>query len=372
MANHRPILPRRWRLLVFTAAVLLVFWIAYLLRSILFPFMLGLLVAYLLRPVVGWVEERVPTGRRFVEAKRGIIVALADLLLLFLFALLVFFLISMIVRSFSLLFDQGPEYAATVTERLREWLATIRARLSPEMQAQLDRFLSEASNNAGNIASGVISRGLSIVPTTIGFLFGFAALPVFLFYLLKDWANLSKGFYSAMPHWASRHAREVMGIIGRVMGRYLRAQFIMAVAVGVLSLIGLLIVGAPSAPILATLAGVTEVIPIIGPWIGGIVGVLVTLAVAPEKTLWVAVVFLVVQLVENQFLVPKLQGTYLHMNPAVVILLIVLGGSLVGFWGLLLIVPVTATLVEILKYVAREDAADGNVPAVASVIKPPE
>ncbi len=117
--------------------------------------------------------------------------------------------------------------------------------------------------------------------------------------------------------------------------------------------VGLLLLGVPFAPVLAVLAGVTELIPTLGPWIGGGVAVIVTLAVAPEKTLWVAILYLSIQLVENNLLVPRIQSAYLHIHPAIMIVLLVLGAYIAGFWGLLLVAPLTATAVEICKYVNR-------------------
>jgi len=105
------------------------------------------------------------------------------------------------------------------------------------------------------------------------------------------------------------------------------------------------------APVLAVFAGLTELIPTLGPWIGGVVAVIVTLAIAPEKVIWVALLFLVVQLLENSLLVPRIQGGYLRIHPAILVVLLVLGAYVAGFWGILLIAPFTATIVEIYKYV---------------------
>jgi len=79
--------------------------------------------------------------------------------------------------------------------------------------------------------------------------------------------------------------------------------------------------------------------------------VIVTLALVPEKAIWVALLFVLVQLLENTLLVPRIQGGYLRIHPAIVIVLLVLGAYLAGFWGLILAVPLTATAVEIYKYV---------------------
>jgi len=85
--------------------------------------------------------------------------------------------------------------------------------------------------------------------------------------------------------------------------------------------------------------------------IGGAAAGIVALAVVPEKAIWVALLFLMVQLLEGTLLVPRIQGAYLRIHPAIVIVLLVLGAYIAGFWGLLLAVPLTATAVGIYKYV---------------------
>ena len=191
-------------------------------------------------------------------------------------------------------------------------------------------------------------------------IFGFAIAPVFVFYLLKDWEKLNRNLYSGLPPGIAEHARNIVSIIGEVLGRYIRAILVLGLTVGALSLVGLLALKAPFAPVLALIAGMTELVPAIGPWIGGGIGVLITLAAAPEKAIWVALLFVLVQLIENHVLVPKIQGGYLKIHPAVAIVLLLLGAHFAGFWGLALAVPFTATVVRIYKYVyeaaEREDA----------------
>ncbi len=146
--------------------------------------------------------------------------------------------------------------------------------------------------------------------------------------------------------------------MANVLGNYIRAQFILALAVGLLALIGLFIVRMPLAPELAIIAGLTEIIPVAGPWIGGIIGVIITLAVAPSKIIWVALIFLMVQLIENNVLVPRIQGAVLQIHPAIAMVLLVLGGYFAGFWGILLAVPLAATLAKIYTYFLHATASE--------------
>jgi predicted PurR-regulated permease PerM len=121
--------------------------------------------------------------------------------------------------------------------------------------------------------------------------------------------------------------------------------------VGYFAFVGLLILGIPYAPALALLAGIGEMIPTLGPWISGGVSAIVTLAIAPDKTLWVILIFLVIQLFENTLLVPRIHGAYLNIHPAILLFLLVVGAYVAGFWGLLLAAPLTATIVAIVKYI---------------------
>ena len=95
-------------------------------------------------------------------------------------------------------------------------------------------------------------------------------------------------------------------------------------------------------------------VPIIGPWIGGAAAVLVTLATAPDKVLWVILLFLVVQLLENTLLVPRIQGNTLKMHPIAVILVITIGSQYFGLWGVILGPPLVAMAKDVVVYLAGQ------------------
>ena len=97
-------------------------------------------------------------------------------------------------------------------------------------------------------------------------------------------------------------------------------------------------------------------VPTIGPWIGGGLAVLVTLSATPEKVILVALLFVGVQLVENNLLVPRVQGGYMRVHPAAVLMLLVLGAYIAGIWGIILSVPIAATVARIIQYVRDRKA----------------
>jgi predicted PurR-regulated permease PerM len=266
------------------------------------------------------------------------------------------------VDAFLVIVNNAPQYISRGLYQLQQWAEFVRQQFPPEIQMQISEFLLEAGATLGEAVRNTFIRGISFVPTTFTLVFGFAALPIFLFYVLKDSDKLNEGFYSAMSPWLARHAKNIVVIIEGVLGRYIRAQLLLGFIVGYLVFIGLLILQIDFAPVLAVFAGVTELIPTLGPWIGGAAAVIITLALVPEKAIWVALLFFLVQMLENNLLVPRIQGGYLHVHPAAALFLLVIGTYIAGFWGLLLAVPLTATIIAIYKYIHGEIQIEDSTP----------
>jgi len=342
---------RYWRLIFFILGIIVVFWLLYALRGAILPFVLGLVFAYLLLAVISWVERKLPRQGKWLQTKRVSLIILIFIVLLGLVGFLSYFVIVAVVNAFMVLINNAPQYISRSLFALGEWAELLRQQLPPEMQYQVDKFLLDAGAALGNAAQGVFTRGVSFIPRTFSLILGFAALPIFLFYILKDSEKLNKGLYSALSPWAAEHAKNIISILDTVLGRFIRAQVVLAFVVGYLCFIGLLILKIPFAPALAAFAGITEVIPILGPWIGGAAGVIVALAVVPEKAIWVALLYFFIQLLENTLLVPRIQGSYLRIHPAILMVVLVVGAYVAGFWGILVAAPLTATIVAIFKYV---------------------
>jgi len=349
----RDVFRRHWRLISFILGIIIIFWLLYALRSAILPFVLGLAFAYLLMPVISWVEKRLPRQGKWLQTKRVSLIILTFIIILGVVGFFSYFIVTAVINAFLVLVENAPQYISAGLRTLQDWAEVFRQQFPPEMQQQIDQLILDAGTAVGNAIRGVFARGISFIPTTLSLAFGFFSLPIFLFYIMKDAEKLKSGFYSAFSPWVAEHTRNIISIIERVLGRYIRAQLLLGFFVAYLCLVGLLILRIDFAPALAAFAGVTELIPILGPWIGGAAAVIVTLAVAPGKAIWVALLFLIVQLVENSLLVPRIQGGYLRIHPALLVVLLVLGAYIAGFWGIILAAPLTATIVEIYRYVRQ-------------------
>lgn len=350
MANF---LSRHWRTTALILSAVIFLCILYLLRTVILPFALGLVLAYLLAPLIYWLESRFPKPGKWPGTKRVLSILIVFFVLLVLLAVFSYVIATAVIDASLSLASGAPYFISKSLYQVTEWLEVIRAQFPPDIRAEVDRALLEAGVALGNTIRDALIKGVSFVPETFSIVLGLAALPLFLFYALKDSDKLKNNVYSAFTPGISEHVRNLVSIVERVLGRYIRAQLMLGLIVAYLVFIGLLILDIPFSPVLAILAGIGELIPTLGPWFSGAVVAIIVLAVVPDKVIWVIVLFLAVQLLENSLLVPRIQGGYLRIHPAAMIFMLVLGAYIAGFWGLLLAGPLTATSVEIYKYVRQ-------------------
>jgi predicted PurR-regulated permease PerM len=342
---------RHWRLVVLAVIVVVFIWVLYLMRLFVLPFAAGLVLAYLLMPLVSWLEKRLPPRQKWPGFRRVIAILLSFLLVLAIIGGFVYVIVTAVINAASILVNSAPYFFGQSIVRIQEWFQAITAQLPLSVQQEINRDLVQAGVSLGDWIRNSLFSSISNIPGTFKVILGFAVVPFFLFYVLKDVEIMKKSLVSALPANVSRHGRNVVNIVERVAGRYIKSQLMLGLIVGYFSFIGLLLLKVPYSLALALLAGVMEMVPTLGPWIAGAVAVVVTLALAPEKALWVGLLALGIQLTENNLLVPKIQSAYLRIHPAIMIVLLVFGAYVAGFWGILIIGPLVATLVELFKYV---------------------
>ena len=197
-----------------------------------------------------------------------------------------------------------------------------------------DRFFSAALDRLGALTSGLIEA-----------LLVFLVAPVVAFYVLIDLPRVREQTESLVPR---QHVDEVLHVgrqLGTAVGGFLRGQVIVALIVGLLTSLGFWIIDLRFWLIIGLIAGFLNIIPFVGPWVGGILGVMVGLVTADLQTaVSAAIVALVVQQIDNNFVSPTVLRATVRLHPAVVLLVLVLGGGTGGLWGVLLAVPVTASL----------------------------
>lgn len=345
------VLVKHWRLVAIGLGIIVFIWVLYLLRTFVLPFATGLILAYLLMPLVFWLERSMPPRHKWASFKRVFSVIVAFILLIAIVGGFAYVVVTAVIDATIQLVESAPYFISGSILRVQEWVQGVIENLPVEMREEMTQELLQGGFSLGRSIRDALLGAIASIPSTFGMIMGFAVLPFFLFYLLKDSEKLKRGLTSMLPASVAWHGRNVVNVVERVLGRYIRAQLMLGLIVGYFSFVGLILLKVPFPLALALIAGVGEVIPTLGPWIAGAVAVLVTLALAPDKAIWVAVLYVGIQLFENNLLVPKIQSAYLRIHPAVMIVLLVFGAYVAGFWGILLIGPLAATLIEVFKYI---------------------
>jgi predicted PurR-regulated permease PerM len=341
---------RYWQLIVFVIGLCLFFWALYHLVGVLLPFLIGIILAYLLIPLVSWLERKLP-GKKHPRLKRASIIVGIYLVGLVLLGGSITYLVMVVGKSFIGLAESAPQFFAQALESLQRWFEEWRRSLPVQFQEELQSVASAVGSNIGETLKNILFSGVSAAGASAGMVLGFIALPFFLFYVLNEWELMRDRFYSWMSPWMVGHTRAVAGIIDRVLGRYIRGQMIMGVIIGLLVLFMTWALGVPFSPALAVLAFLMEFVPLLGVWISAGFGVAVGLATEPSKAIWLVVGYLLIHLLENYILVPRVQGETLKLHPAAIIVVGVVSAYLAGMVGFIVGIPLAATLIEIIRYI---------------------
>jgi predicted PurR-regulated permease PerM len=357
------IIRNHWRLIVFVLALFIVFWLLWALRSVFLPFIVGFILAYLLLPIIRWVEKhlhRVGERLKHKQLVRVTIILIVYVLSLSVVGLLIFYTITLITHTLGTLTQDLSQIIPNGLETIKQWLKSIPLLSNPSIQENIDIYVAKAADALPDLLNNFLTSGVKVVQTSVGMILGFAIMPVFIFFILKDWDGLRDKFYASLPLWTRTHVKSIFSILQKVVVRYVRGQLLLGVVVGAFVYVLLLILKIELALPLAVFAGITELVPMIGPWLGGTLGVVVTLATAPEKVIWVALGYLVIQLLENNLLVPKIQGSQMDIHPAFIILLSVIGAYFAGILGFIIVLPLTMTVIKVFKYL-RNSARDEKI-----------
>ena len=343
---------RRNRLILVVALALMVLVFLWVARSALVPYIFALALAYILLPVVNRLElafKRVFRGRSARFARP------AAILLTYVFvvgALVLFFslVVPVIAQQFNVLWDSREQLAGQGRVLAANIVTWYERAIPPVIQERLVELAQQAGGTvAGGLQAGILGT-LSFVTNTFGFVLGLIVIPFWLFYVLYDQAKVMRGVFSLAPPRLRTDALNLIRIVDDILSAYLRGQLLLCVFIAVVVTVGLTLLGVRFPALLGLIAGILEIIPFIGPIMGAVPAVIVATIQEPLLGLWTLILFIGIQQLENIFLVPRISGKAVQLHPAVIMVVLVLGNQVAGFWGLLIAVPVTAIVRDVFKY----------------------
>jgi len=319
-------------------------------RGALPAFFIGLALVFVLDPAVTFLSRRgVPRWAAVIIMYVAVVATIWAL---------VAYALPPISRQSREFIEALPELGNALYEvelSLVEWYEGLP--LPAEVRSMLDNQVMASGQAIADLVRGLLAPTLNALVGAAGFVIGLVIVPVWLFFVLKDREDFSRSVAGALPPGWRADSENVLALLGRVGGRWVRGQLLLGLSIFIATVIGLtLLTFAGFAEfgqftlVLALIAGVLEWLPIIGPIIAAVPAILIGLSIGFPAAIAAAVLYTAIQQLENHILVPKVMGDAIELHPAVVILALVVGGSLFGIGGAILAAPTVAAGRDLYRY----------------------
>lgn len=321
---------RKVRYLLLLSVVIATFYFLFLVRQVIVPFLIAVVLAYLVFPLVTAVEKQ---GIRRAWAILIVYLGLAlGLFLVFWYA------VPAMIRELTGVAGLIPHYVGE----------------AEKMADQVEQ-MAFAADSLNRIVDEAVDRMRQYLYTTLrGFLqglFGFISsilsivfAPILAFYILKDWEKIRDSLLLLLPTDARQETIKVCKSIDEVLKEFVKGHLLVATLVGAMIGLAALLLNIEFALLIGIICGVTELFPYFGPFLGAIPSIGLAYAQSPRLALYIGLVILVVQQLESNILSPRILGGKVGLHPLVIVFALLAGGKLYGVWGMLFAVPVAAVI----------------------------
>lgn len=327
------------------------------LSTLFFPIFISGFLFYLLNPLVNLIQK--------LKIPRTLSIIIVYGLIIGGIVLAINIIAPTVTEQFIDLANELPEYVDD-TIALFNSLAN-----SPQYQWVMQQeyvSIQDIEQRAAQFAETLPRQITDGIGAVLGFMTNFTitvvTVPFLLFYMFKDGNKFTESVLRFFPHKYEKPGKEAIQETNKTLASYIQGQVTVALFVATLSFIGYLIIDLPYALVMALIVMVTNIIPYVGPFLGGAPAVIVALFDSPTKAIFVVVVIVVAQQIEGNVLSPLIIGKQLKIHPATIIILLLGAGKLAGILGLILAIPfyaVTKTIViHIVKfiYASREEQTE--------------
>ncbi len=349
------------RILAVVLIILAVLWLVNYLSAVLLPFFVGWVLAYLLNPLVNFVEHKMHVPTRALS----IIVAL--LFVAIMVAAVIYFIVPPMIEQFQRLGEVTVKYLnqksvnGDFAEMIRNWMVENQERIreffrSPDFTEALKVSMPKLFAFIGKTANVVIS----VVASCITLLY--------MFFILLDYDKLSNGWVRIFPKSARPFWQDLMKDAAAALNNYIRGQGMVAFCMGVMFCIGFTIIDFPMAIGLGILIGIMDMVPYLHTFALIPTAFLALLKAADTgQNFWIifgsaVLVFIVVQIITDMVTTPKIMGNAMGLNPAVLLLSISVWGTLLGFIGLIVALPLTTLIIAYYERYVTKDYLDRALP----------
>ena len=314
------------------------------LRSILLPFVTGIVLGYLFDPLAVKLEK--------LKISRTWATILVFVILILIMAPLFILLFGIIENQLGVLIASIPTYAATLGKKIAPLLEYLQTYF-PDLDAEsIKKTLSENTAHTlklgGKLLQSVFENSMALVNVLSLILIA----PIVAFYMLRDWNVLAQKIREMLPRKHKKEIEEILQKIDEALSGFIRGQLSVCVILGAYYALGLKLVGLNLGLLVGFVAGVISFIPYVGSVTGFVLSMVLAFSEFNDTAhiVAVAMVFLIGQFIEGNFLTPKLVGDKVGLHPVWVMFALLAGGALMGFLGLMIAVPVAAVIGILLRH----------------------
>lgn len=332
---------------------------------------IAIIFAYIINPIVNYLE------RKGVKRQFGVIIVYISAILIF--GILIVSVIPKTINEVSNLLTSLPGMVDTLIREFNNFLSNVFAKFNIELPKNFINIYKETNPKVnGNVETPqIVSNILDSIKGTIndlivkvqgslmgslsnvisklyGFLtsaFRLVLIIIFSSYFSVDKERFMLRVKKAIPN---KHREDISYLTRNIdiaLQQFIRGRMLMAIFVGLLTMVYLLVLRVDFAIIIGLITCVADIIPFIGPFLGCAPAVLFAFMDSPMKALWVLILFVIVQWVENNILAPKLIGDSTGLNPLVILISIIIGGGIFGVWGMVISVPLTSIIFILVDFI---------------------
>lgn len=336
------------------------------LLDVLTPLLLGGIIAYILNILVKSLEHIYfphTTHAWLKKSRRPVCIVFSLLIILSVVILIFVIVIPQLISACRVLFENVPDLFVTIQDRLVKLSTSY-----PALQEYIGSFnidlkaLTQSTlNGLATLMTGFFSSSILVAGTLTGWIVNFVIGTIFAIYILSNKEKLAFQLKQVMKAFAPPAFRQKCDIILKTadesFSSYITGQCTEAVILGTLCALGMWLFRLDYAGMIGTFIGATALIPIVGAYLGAVLGVIMLLTVSPAKALFFILYILVLQQLENNLIYPKVVGSSIGLPGMWVLAAVTIGGGLGGILGMVIGVPLTATLYKLLKLSVTERLA---------------
>lgn len=326
-----------------------------------FPLLLGCVFAYVLNILMSFFETKLfseKTGPRVMKLRRPVCILLAFASIIFILFLVVQMVIPELISCLQLLFSRLPgafEQGAAWLEENFELTSMLQnqAVTLPGSEAEWQELLGKLAGTLVSGAGNIMGIAVDVISSAVSKTINVAVAAVFSIYLLAGKEKIGEQIGKLMGVYLPRRISGGIGYVLQVLDssfhHFIVGQCVEAVILGLLCVAGMLLLRLPYAAMLGSLVGVTALIPVAGAYIGGAVGFFMIFTVDPIKAVFFLIFLVALQQLEGNLIYPRVVGSSIGLPGIWVLAAVTVGGGVAGVGGMLLGVPVTATVYQLLK-----------------------